>query len=68
MRKIVIGYTHDGLPVLESEVPKDAEQYIAKGPRQLDIGVTLQKGLKVNVLNDKHIRTFYTRYCLHNFT
>jgi len=54
----VIGYTHDGLPVLESEVPKDAEQYIAKGLRQLDIGVTLQKGLKVNVLNQNTLELF----------
>ena len=55
----IVGYTHDGLPVLESDIPEeDRETYIAKGLRSLDIDVKLQKGLKANVLNENTLELF----------
>ena len=55
----VVGYTHDGIPVLESDIPEeDRETYIAKGLRSLDIDVKLQKGLKANVLNENTLELF----------
>ena len=57
----VVGYTHDGIPVLESDIPeedRDRETYIAKGLRSLDIDVKLQKGLKANVLNENTLELF----------
>ena len=38
----VVGYTHDGIPVLESDIPEeDRESYVAKGLRSFEI--TLKK-------------------------
>ncbi len=55
----VVGYTHDGLEIRQSDIPDESvEQYIAKGLRQLDIDVTLQKGLKANVLNENTLELF----------
>ena len=44
----VIGYTHDGLPVLESEVPSQAQLSV---DRALNIEIKGIKKVKTNVLN-----------------
>lgn len=50
----VVGYTDHGIPVLESELDDKLQV-----DRLLDIQVTLQKGLKVNVLNESSLELYY---------
>ena len=59
----IVGHTEHGIPVLESEIDakedvKGSREYIAKGLRTLDIDVTLQKGLKVVVLNENTLELY----------
>ena len=39
----IVGYTHDGLPVYQSDIPEEDMDYKALGLRQLDIQI---KGIK----------------------
>tara|TARA_Y100001937_G_C7123806_1_gene333905 strand:+ start:542 stop:1177 length:636 start_codon:yes stop_codon:yes gene_type:complete len=50
----IVGYTHDGLPVYQSEVDEaelDKEGYIVKGLRQLDINIKGIQKVDALVLN-----------------
>lgn len=46
----VVGYTHDGIPVLESEVPKESQAQLSID-RALKIDIKGIKKVKTNVLN-----------------
>lgn len=60
----VVGFTHDGLPILQSDIDEaEAEakaelEYKADGFRQLDINVNLISGLKIKVLNSNSLELY----------
>ena len=52
----IVGYTHDGIPVYESELPDgDVQLGQALGLRQLDINIKDIKKISTNVVSDNSI-------------
>ena len=52
----IVGYTHDGIPVYESELPEgDVQLGQALGLRQLDINIKDIKKISTNVVSEKSI-------------
>ena len=52
----IVGYTHDGIPVYESELPDgDVQLGQAIGLRQLDINIKDIKKISTNVVSEKSI-------------
>ena len=52
----IVGYTHDGIPVYESELPEsDVQLGQALGLRQLDINIKDIKKISTNVVSENSI-------------
>ena len=54
----IVGYTHDGLPVYQSDIPEEDMDYKALGLRQLDIQIKGIKKVTEKILNESSLELY----------